>query len=176
MENRAQKMLQHLKLFYDRPVNIEKFIHVTQNSNKEDVSLRLIDWLVTNYAKEKNVNYKVNSKAFNMHQMYKDMLKAYSKKLFDPFKRHDRITLHTNDGLMYETTVAQLTFFKWAFENKVVEYANLNKEKIKLHMDTRTFHRKLIQPMAHNDKKRKQLSKSTHIKKISNSNILVSFT
>ena len=174
MENRSQKMLQHLKTFYDRPSNMKKFIHITQSNNKEDVSLRLIDWLVTNYAKEKNVNYKVNSKTLNMHQVYKDMLKAYSKKLFDPFKRHDRITIFA-DGNPYETTVAQLTFFKWAFENKVVDYANNHKDKIKTHMDTRKFHRK-IAPLETKEKKRKHLSKSTHIKKISNSSFLVSFT
>jgi pimeloyl-ACP methyl ester carboxylesterase len=53
---------------------------------------------------------------------YKLKLKAYSKKRFDPFCRWDRISIPYKDGTSIETTIGQLNFFKWALENKAIDY------------------------------------------------------
>jgi hypothetical protein len=138
MENRSQKLFNSLKIYYT-PDKIEQILNViNQTTNK--VSLRLIDWLVTNYSRSHNVSYKLRSGSmFNLHQSYKNMLKAYSKKLFDPFKRHNRVYIELKkpiqDVYIIETTVAQLTFLKWAIDYEVIEYANKYKDKIKLHMN-----------------------------------------
>ena len=90
------------------------------------------------------------------------MLKAYSKKMFDPFRRHDRIKIDCPHlGLLkFNTTVAQLTFFKWAIENKIVEYALKHKQKIKIDMDENTKHRVVKQ--TNGKTKRQELSKSVN--------------
>ena len=94
MEKRSDKMLQHLLNYYKDDDKLKCIVKViNSNEGKNAVSLRLIDWLVTNYSKSCSVIYKVDGKTFNMHQNYKDMLKAYSKKLFDPFRRHDRLNI-----------------------------------------------------------------------------------
>jgi hypothetical protein len=99
------------------------------------------------------------------------MLKAYSKRLFDPFRRHGRVVLELDDRSL-ETTVAQLSFFKWAIENNVLKYALEYKEDIKRDMDAHTRHR--------HDKtvveKRKELSKSTKGANMYSVNICVSFS
>ena len=163
MENKSQKLLKSMIQYYNKGNNLQKVIEITENTcNSNKISLRLIDWLVTNYSKSHNIVYTVNGKHFNMHQNYKDMLKAYSKKMFDPFRRHDRINIDCPHlGIMnFNTTVAQLTFFKWAIENKIIEYALKHKQKIKIDMDENTKHRAVKQ--TNGKTKRQELSKSVN--------------
>jgi hypothetical protein len=62
-------------------------------------------------------------------------LKAYSKKLFDPFCRRERISFIDHDNNELITTVGQLNFFRWAIENKIVEYITENYEDIETDMN-----------------------------------------
>ena len=111
--------------------------------NKEsNISLRIIDYLCTNYAKHKDVVYFIgNRKApFNLYLDYRSQLKAYSKLQFDPFKRHARIIISVPTNLVstgkLETTVAQLNFFRWLIDCKVLEYLEIeeNYKNIDKHM------------------------------------------
>lgn len=99
---------------------------------KANISLRILDWFVTNYAKEEPVIYKLDDKLFNVYNSYKDQLTAYSKKRFDPFRRRcqkedgQQVDVgikfwYTNDKYI-ATTVGQLNFFKWAIEKNVLGY------------------------------------------------------
>jgi hypothetical protein len=56
-----------------------------------------------------------NGKVFTVHVAYKSSLDGYSKKLFDPFCRTERIDFQ---GLT--TTCAQLNFLRWAISNGIV--------------------------------------------------------
>lgn len=96
-----------------------------------------------------------------------NMLKAYSKRLFDPFRRHGRIILE-HEGKRLETTVAQLSFFRWAIDNEVLKYANEHRDSIKKNMDLHTKNR--------NPDKRSELSKSSKGANVYSVNICVSFT
>ena len=55
---------------------------------------------------------------------YRAQLQSYTKLFFDPFRRHERITfiLEQSPLVSIETTVGQLNFFRWAFQNHVFEY------------------------------------------------------
>lgn len=161
-------LLESLIKYYSKNINILTSI-ITQ---KNTLSLRILDWLVTNYAKKYNIVYKIykNSEEtnFNIYLDYKNQLKAYSKKYFDPFCRRERILINTKN-LSWEilennkqkidtsfeliTTVGQLNFFKWFIENNVLNYAIENIQKIDKDM-TETLTR------SKNDTKRKELSKS----------------
>ena len=116
-------------------------------NQKTPLSLRLLDWLVTNYSKKYNITYplKYNSETiyFNIYVAYKNQLKAYSKKFFDPFCRQKRLVIdsHTLKWRTYTseeditkkdivTTVGQLNFFRWFIENKIIDYALCNVELI----------------------------------------------
>ena len=98
------------------------------------ISLRLIDWFVTNYAKKNNnvITQKVNNNVvhFNVYLSYRSQLKAYSKQLFDPFRRRERITFIFDNKNSIETTIGQLNFFRWVIQNNIIEYVEQNLKAI----------------------------------------------
>lgn len=106
------------------------------------ISLRVIDWFVTHYAKLYNISYWLNgTRKFNLYIEYRGQLKAYTKLFFDPFRRHDRITFVLEPGVKsVETTVGQLNFFRWALQNGVIDYIKNNLLDIENAMSA--FHRK----------------------------------
>jgi hypothetical protein len=109
------------------------------------ISLRIVDWFVTNYAKKfytiyelpQERNGKSTTMRFKVYNDYKLKLKAYSKKRFDPFCRWERITIPYNDDNCMETTIGQLNFFKWAIENKIINYIQENYNDIEKDMNER---------------------------------------
>ena len=118
------------------------------------ISLRIIDYLCTNYAKNFDVVYYLGTKRscpFNLYLQYRAQLKAYSKMQFDPFRRHERITISVPSTLLsrgtLQTTVAQLNFFKWAIDNKVIDYLkkNENMKRVEEHMNTVSSSKKMRQ-------------------------------
>lgn len=131
-------LLKSLSAFYAEGDRMAQF--TTYTSKDSPISLRLLDWLVTNYAKKNNVVYILSkgstSLTFNMFMEYKAQLKAYSKKFFDPFCRRDRADIVNSLGELQQTTVAQMNFFKWALSNRVIDYAMQNKDTIELDMLT----------------------------------------
>ena len=64
-------------------------------------------------------------------------MKAYSKRRFDPFCRWQRITIPCDKDKYIQTTIGQLNFFKWALENKVIEYIENNYSEIEADMNSR---------------------------------------
>jgi hypothetical protein len=108
------------------------------------LSLRALDWLVTNYSKKVPVVYNVTppnkpETLFNLHREYKDWLRNHKRKNFDPFRRGKRIFFDV-DGKTYESTVGQLNFFFWASRYRVLEYARANIEKIEKDQAVATKH------------------------------------
>ena len=115
---------------------------------KHKLSLRIIEWLVTHFAKSNNIYYwideeknlynilpddiKGNLKKINLYQDYRAQLKSYSKFNFDSFRRHHRITFFINiEKKEYiETTIGQLNFFRWIFNNSIIDYAINNYDLI----------------------------------------------
>lgn len=82
------------------------------------ISLRNIEWFVTNYAKDQHTTFSTPSgNMIHVHVAYKSSLGGYSKKLFDPFCRTERIQFK---GLT--TTIAQLNFIRWCIRNGILEY------------------------------------------------------
>lgn len=123
------------KFFSNREM-LNKLITILKG---ESISLRLIDWFVTNYCKKFNIMYNLNDyrpknntqteaqrKSFDnfiiVHNNYKGQLKAYSKRNFDPFCRRNRIRFYYEETKYFITTVGQLNFFKWAIENYIINY------------------------------------------------------
>jgi hypothetical protein len=93
----------------------------------------LIDWFVTNYSKKYNISYLTKGgRHVVVYLSYKSHLKAYSKKMFDPFCRWKRIKFSEID-----TTVGQLNFFEWALEDEVLDYIQTHHDAIHTDMETR---------------------------------------
>jgi hypothetical protein len=139
---RKDLLLKSLLSFY-KDVNHMKTLTNIVN-NKSNVSLRIVDFLCTNYAKKQNAIYYINKTPFNLYLNYRGQLKAYSKIQFDPFRRHERITIQCpcTETKKFETTIAQLNFFKWAIENKVLDYLITNIKLIEKEMTKKTTKKK----------------------------------
>jgi hypothetical protein len=150
IQSQEQWVLYRLERFYNEK-NTERVRNIlTGNSN---LSLRLIDWFVTNYAKKFNISYMTKAnKHVIVYLSYKSHLKAYSKKMFDPFCRWKRIKFHDMD-----TTVGQLNFFEWALTDEVLDYLEQNRETVHADMETRLHEAKDVEGPK---KKRHELSHS----------------
>lgn len=116
--------------------NLEKMLKII--NGESPISLRIIDWFATNYAKKFFTVYEVGAnKRFKVYVDYKLKLKAYSKRRFDPFCRWDRTTIPYGNGTFIQTTIGQLNFFKWALENGVIAYIEKHYSEIEDDMNTR---------------------------------------
>lgn len=104
-------------------------------NKKEPCSLRIIEWFISTYCKKNTLKYMVRGKLFDVYYSYKnEQIKSYSKKYFDLFRRANKFTVKIKD-VSIDTTVAQLNFFRWAIDNKIIEYMEHNHEKIKKEMN-----------------------------------------
>ena len=121
--------------------NMEKMLAVINGTT--NISLRIMDWFVTNYSKKHYTVYDLEGsgtppKRFKVYVDYKLKLRAYSKKRFDPFCRWERINVPHMGGTTYiQTTLGQLNFFKWAIENQVLRYIHENYSVIESDMNIR---------------------------------------
>ena len=129
-------LLQNLLTFYKTDGNLEKMLKII--NGESNISLRIVDWFATNYAKQ---NYTIiennETDRFKVYIDYKLKLKAYSKRRFDPFCRWDRINIPYKNNTDIQTTIGQLNFFKWALENNVIKYIEEHYKEIEKDMNTR---------------------------------------
>ena len=135
-----QLLLNKLLTYYKKDNNLQKILSIINGESK--ISLRLIDWFATNYAKKNFIVYNMKNKRdelkrFKVYVDYKLKLKAYSKRRFDPFCRWDRINIPYNETSYIQTTIGQLNFFKWALDNKIIEYVLEHYEEIEKDMNGR---------------------------------------
>lgn len=127
-------------------LNREKLHKLITILKGESISLRLIDWFVTNYCKKYNIILiNQNNSNIIVHIDYKNQLKAYAKIYFDPFCRRDRINFIYGKGNELLTTVGQLNFFRWAIENNIIEYTLNNLDIIEKDMNISLKFEKNIQ-------------------------------
>ena len=167
-------LLNNLIEFYKHDNNLDNMLKIITGESK--ISLRIVDWFATNYAKKfytlydielpdkKTENSDQNSakvvKRFKVYIDYKLKLKAYSKQRFDPFCRWERISIPYKNGTFIETTIGQLNFFKWAIENKIIKFIEENYDEIEQDMNSRnsTSKRKELVDNSKTRKKREELS------------------
>lgn len=109
-----------LDRFYSNPERLQQLTDCLRGPDR--VSLRVLDWLVTNYAKRLNIVYPWQDTSFNVYVAYKAQLKGYKKAEFDPFCRRERISYVDSKGNEFDTTIGQLCFFKWAILHGVTSY------------------------------------------------------
>ena len=152
-------LLNKIKKFFKEEDNIKELLEIVEGKTK--LSLRIIDWFVTNYSKKNliiihnkkkqierfgNGSSKISPKTkrkleakyeeFNVHLNYKAQLKSFQKRQFDPFCRRQRINFYYTNDKHIVTTVGQLNFFKWAIENNILQYIKDNIDTIEKDMNT----------------------------------------
>jgi len=117
---KQELIISSLQRFYSGRDDLGEIVELLKGTS--DVSLRLIDWFVTNYSKAHSTSYILNNQEFVVYMNYKNQLKAYSKKLFDPFCRRERISFQVPGHEAFLTTVGKLNFFRWALEKNILNY------------------------------------------------------
>jgi hypothetical protein len=147
-------IIKSLEKFYEDNKNLNLFIPILNSESK--ISIRLIDHFVTKYSKNYKTNYKLKEneveQLFNVHTSYKQQLKAFQKKHFDPFSRGDRIPYFMGDNCVI-TTIGQLNFFKWFISKKIYEYILVNHDTIELDMNKKNKNDKKKSKKSHKIKK-----------------------
>ena len=195
MELTSKEELLKTKLveFYKDQNNLQIFLPIILQQTK--LSLRSLDWFVTNYCKKYNINYPLekngNDILYFPFKNYKSQLKAYSKKFCDPFCRRERVIFDYQNNTILQfnntikmshksyivTTIGQLNFFKFAIQDSIIKYAMEHISEIETDMNSTLKNRdneKKISGenfMKVKSIKRKELSvpgnKSVHITRIS---------
>jgi len=177
--------------FYKNKENLDILLPIILQQTR--LSLRSLDWFVTNYCKKNNVSYTIPNDGGEItyfpFKSYKSQLKAYSKKFCDPFCRRDRVIFDYQNNVILDfkqnikfnhkeyviTTIGQLNFFKFAIQNNIIKYAISHINEIEADMNNtlknRESEKKNIDFMEIKSIKRKELSiqgnKSIHITRMS---------
>ena len=163
--NKQDILMESLTDFFQSEEHLEQMLPIINGIST--ISLRIIDWFVTNYSKKYNTtidkykNSNNNIKQFLVFLNYKSQLKAYTKKQFDPFCRRERINFYYdkyNSNKFIETTVGQLNFFRWSILNNVLQYIKDNLHEIEVDMNHSI--RKITTKKKDNRRKRQELSVS----------------
>lgn len=145
-------LLNSLTQFYDKHPSYRKML-ANMIEGKHVISLRVVDWFITHYAKYKNIVYwnddaedtyienvttmKPSLRKFHLYLDYRAQLKSYTKLYFDPFRRHDRISfiIEKKPLTVIETTIGQLNFFRWIFQNHILDYLLKHQAEIEKSMN-----------------------------------------
>lgn len=142
----TEKMMRGIETFFSNAEHMGKLLPFLQQDpkNKPKISMRLIEWFVCVYCMHHTVDWFLGNEFFNVYLDYNAMMKDNKKQRFDPFgrkwrkeKRKDNsvspareYTVQVYHGIRFFytdtnyviTTVAQLNFFRWFIEKKILDY------------------------------------------------------
>ncbi len=133
--SKDEVLLNSLYEFYKKDSNMNKILPIVTGNS--ELSLRVLDYFVTNYSKLHDIKIKLpDGINLNVYQDYKNKLKSYNKRFFDPFCRINKKNMTNKIAFKYSkdkfiiTTIGQLNFFRWAITNKIIDYVVSNHKVI----------------------------------------------
>lgn len=136
-KSKENNLMLTIKQFYSNKNNINIIIPIIERKSR--ISLRILDWFTTNYSRENNINYMITEddklKMFVVYFSYKDQLKIYNKKMFDPFCRGVNINFEYSKNKFIITTIGQLNFFRWVIKNDIIKYITEHFDEIENDMN-----------------------------------------
>jgi hypothetical protein len=124
IDTKLSLLMKSLTEFYKTPKYINQIKSIIDQENK--LSLRILDWFITNYAKKHRTIINVKENSLDIYQNYKLQLKSFSKSHFDPFCRKNKILFYYDEVNYIETSCGQLCFFRWCFENGILDFVKEN--------------------------------------------------
>jgi hypothetical protein len=108
------------------------------------VSLRLLDYFVTNFCRRRAVAVKtLRGHPIVVFHEYKRALAYYRRRNFDPFRRSKRRldsdiiaynVTYTMDNKTYTTTIGQLCFINWAHRNGIIAWVAKHADELEKYM------------------------------------------
>lgn len=124
IDTKLSLLMKSLTEFYRNSLYIEQIRSIIDQNSV--ISLRILDWFITNYSKKHRTIITDHNRSMDVYQNYKLQLKSFSKKQFDPFCRKNKIIFYYNDEEYIETSCGQLCFFRWCFQNDILNYVKDN--------------------------------------------------
>lgn len=147
--SKEEVLLESLYEFYKNKNNLNKILPIVTGTS--ELSLRVLDYFVTNYSKNNPINLgNKNNTKYNVYQDYKNKLKSYNKRFFDPFCRINKKNITNKIAFKYDdekyivTTIGQLNFFRWAIRNKIIDYVVNDLENINNEMNNYNVKKKVF--------------------------------
>ena len=147
--SKEEVLLDSLHEFYKNKNNLNKILPIVTGTS--ELSLRVLDYFVTNYSKNNSINLgNKNDTKYNVYHDYKNKLKSYNKRFFDPFCRINKKNITNKIAFKYDdekyivTTIGQLNFFRWAIRNKIIDYVVNDLERINNDMNNYNGKKKLF--------------------------------
>jgi uncharacterized CHY-type Zn-finger protein len=131
--SRSDTLLKSLKTYLNND-RMDRILPILIGECK--ISIRVIEWFVTNYCKKNNIAFIKKDRDnkdiyFNVYLNYKAQLKSFNKDLFDPFCRGEElINFPIKDNKYIVTNIPQLNFFKWALEFDILDFIDKNLDDI----------------------------------------------
>lgn len=158
IDTKLSLLMKSLTDFYSNPVYVEQMKNIVEQNSV--ISLRILDWFITNYSKKYRTIISVNDRTVDVYQNYKLQLKSFSKKSFDPFCRKNKIIFYYTEDEYIETSCGQLCFFRWCFENGILTYVQTNLNAIEQDMKNSLKDKKNSEKKCESAQKRQPLSVS----------------
>ncbi|AEQ32832.1 hypothetical protein CE11_01027 [Megavirus courdo11] len=105
-----------LEWYKNNPQHLETFLSIIKG--KSNVTCTNLDFIIHN--------------VIDISNKYEVKLHKYTIAYFDVFCRNQKLVFYygENNSNCFLSSLGQLNFFKWAFENNVIEYANINCDQI----------------------------------------------
>lgn len=132
--SKEELLMNSLTSFYSENGGENMKIMRAITENNDVISLRILDYFATIYAKKHNVTL---SQVNNLYTLYKSQLKGVTKEVFDPFRRRTRLNFYynaENPEEFIETTIGQLMFFRWVIKNGILDYIREHFDEINASM------------------------------------------
>lgn len=144
-------LIELLFKFYNSKTTIIQFLDIVNGNSV--VSLRIIEWFLTNYAKKNIVIYdptdienihgdnKDYNTLFEVNKQYKEALKCFNKTYFDPFRRKEQLEFHydfeygEDKRTSIITNIGQLNIFRWIISNNMIAYITKHINEIRTDLE-----------------------------------------
>lgn len=173
IDTKLSLLMKSLTEFYEKKINIYELKVIIDQSSI--ISLRILDWFITNYSKKNKVLINTNNNTIDVYQNYKLQLKSYGKAVFDPFNRKNKLIFYYTDTDFIETSCGQLCFFRWCIQNNILQYVKEHFAQIEQDMKTSLKNKKKsIEKDLKNKRKPTSISAASKLTKTHN-RILVTF-
>lgn len=135
LARRERALLRQLEAAYTPQLAHEVLIPLLTGTSP--VSLRALDWMCTNFSKAHNVvcSAAVPGQTTNVHHAYRATLAFWKRKLFDPFRRRMRVTVHV-DGVGHLTTLGQANFALFAYRTGTLAWVMRHIDEVEADMNS----------------------------------------
>jgi hypothetical protein len=108
----------------------DALMHVVAYTSSSSVSLRDIDHFLT-HMNEKDLAWDNVQTVHDVHQSYRSWLSQWGRRMFDCFRRHERVYFQY-ENKWHATTPAQLNFMVFAISHNLIDIITRNMSIVRM--------------------------------------------